>query len=205
MGYFLIYESMLDTVIYARDKWLNTGGHLFPDRAQLFMVGIEDQEYRDEKINFWDNVYGFDMSPIKKLALLEPLVDTCDPKQIMTDSCKVLDIDLYTVTKPDLDFDSKWTLNFTRTDLCHAVVAYFDVQFTRSRNPIGFSTGPASRYTHWKQTVFYINEPVQAEANQSISGRIQVERNAKNPRDIDINMWYTPQGAQTNEQTYRLR
>jgi protein arginine N-methyltransferase 1 len=22
MGYFLLYESMLDTVIYARDKWL---------------------------------------------------------------------------------------------------------------------------------------------------------------------------------------
>jgi len=26
MGYFLIYESMFDTVIYARDKWLNDKG-----------------------------------------------------------------------------------------------------------------------------------------------------------------------------------
>jgi protein arginine N-methyltransferase 1 len=26
MGYFLIYESMLDTVLYARDKWLNKDG-----------------------------------------------------------------------------------------------------------------------------------------------------------------------------------
>jgi hypothetical protein len=24
MGYFLLYESMLDTVLYARDKWLVT-------------------------------------------------------------------------------------------------------------------------------------------------------------------------------------
>ena len=26
MGYFLIYESMFDTVIFARDKWLNNNG-----------------------------------------------------------------------------------------------------------------------------------------------------------------------------------
>ncbi len=37
MGYFLLYESMLDTVIYARDKWLIPGGLLFPDKAQLFV------------------------------------------------------------------------------------------------------------------------------------------------------------------------
>lgn len=28
MGYFLIYESMLDTVLYARDKWLNPDGYV---------------------------------------------------------------------------------------------------------------------------------------------------------------------------------
>jgi protein arginine N-methyltransferase 1 len=29
MGYFLIYESMLDTVLYARDKWLNKDGYVY--------------------------------------------------------------------------------------------------------------------------------------------------------------------------------
>lgn len=28
MGYFLIYESMLDTVLYARDKWLVKDGYV---------------------------------------------------------------------------------------------------------------------------------------------------------------------------------
>lgn len=28
MGYFLIYESMLDTVLYARDKWLKKDGYV---------------------------------------------------------------------------------------------------------------------------------------------------------------------------------
>ena len=50
MGYFLLYESMLDTVLYARDKYLATGGLIFPDKATIFMAGIEDGEYKDEKI-----------------------------------------------------------------------------------------------------------------------------------------------------------
>ena len=46
MGYFLMYESMLDTVLYARNKWLAPGGLLMPDRCTLSMVAIEDAEYR---------------------------------------------------------------------------------------------------------------------------------------------------------------
>lgn len=50
MGYFLLYESMLDTVLYARDTYLVPGGLIFPDKATIFMAGIEDGEYKDEKI-----------------------------------------------------------------------------------------------------------------------------------------------------------
>ena len=39
---------------------------------------IEDAQYRAEKIDFWDNVYGFDMRVIKEIALTEPLVDVVE-------------------------------------------------------------------------------------------------------------------------------
>lgn len=51
MGYFLLYESMLDTVLLARDKYLAPGGMLFPDKATIFLAAIEDQDYKEEKIN----------------------------------------------------------------------------------------------------------------------------------------------------------
>lgn len=50
MGYFLLYESMLDTVLYARDEYLNPGGKIFPDKATIYMAAIEDGEYKDDKI-----------------------------------------------------------------------------------------------------------------------------------------------------------
>jgi protein arginine N-methyltransferase 1 len=42
MGYFLLYESMLDTVLWARDKYLVEGGKMLPDRAKIFVAAIED-------------------------------------------------------------------------------------------------------------------------------------------------------------------
>jgi len=33
MGYFLLYESMFDSVLYAKEKWLNKNGYLFPNKA----------------------------------------------------------------------------------------------------------------------------------------------------------------------------
>ena len=86
MGYFLLYESMLNTVLYARDKWLNEGGVIMPDKARMFICGIEDGEYMAEKINFWDNVYGFRMSCLKEEAMKEPLVDVVQLSCVVTDS-----------------------------------------------------------------------------------------------------------------------
>lgn len=89
MGYFLLYESMLDSVLFARDKYLAPNGLMFPDEATLFLAGIEDQDYKEEKIGFWDDVYGFDYSCIKEIALKEPLVDTVDLKAVVTNPCKI--------------------------------------------------------------------------------------------------------------------
>lgn len=77
---------------------------MFPDRATMFIASIEDEEYKNDKIHFWDSVYGFNMSNIKKWALIEPLVDPVDRKAINSDSCPILDIDIRTVKKEDLDF-----------------------------------------------------------------------------------------------------
>ena len=46
MGYALLYESMLDTVLFARDRWLAPGGVLLPDKASLWVTAIEDAEYK---------------------------------------------------------------------------------------------------------------------------------------------------------------
>merc|ERR1719384_2543433 len=99
MGYFLLYESMLNTVLFARDKWLRPNGIIMPDKARMFIIAIEDGDYMAEKINFWDNVYGFKMSCLKEEAMKEPLVDVVQSNSVCTDSQIIFTIDLYKVSK----------------------------------------------------------------------------------------------------------
>ncbi|CAN0297723.1 unnamed protein product [Hapterophycus canaliculatus] len=131
MGYFLLYESMLDTVIYARDRWLKEGGLMLPDKATLLVGAIEDEQYRKEKIDFWDEVYGFDMSVIKEIALTEPLVDVVEGKAVVTDCQSILSLDLANCKKEELQFKSEFLLTARRNDFIHAIVAYFDCQFSQ--------------------------------------------------------------------------
>jgi len=158
MGYCLLYESMLNTVLVARDKWLKKDGIILPDKTTLNLVAIEDAEYKEDKINFWDSVEGFDMSCIKKVALQEPLVDIVDGKQVMTSAARLTAIDINHVKLEELEFKVPFRLVATRDDFCHAFVAYFDIEFSRCHKKIYFSTAPGSQYTHWKQTVFYLHE-----------------------------------------------
>merc|ERR1712121_490038 len=126
MGYCLFYESMLNTVLYARDKWLAESGMIFPDKASLHVCAIEDRQYKDEKINWWDQVYGFDMSCIRKVAIQEPLVDVVDPKQVITNSCMIKEVDMYTVKIEDLDSSAPFHLQCRRDDYIQALVTYFN-------------------------------------------------------------------------------
>ncbi|GAA48620.1 protein arginine N-methyltransferase 1 [Clonorchis sinensis] len=213
MGYCLFYESMLNTVIFARDKWLAPGGLIMPDRATLYVCAIEDRQYKDEKINWWDSVYGFDMSCIRKVALTEPLVDVVDPNQVVTNCCLVKEVDMYTITVEDLTFTAPFTLTCKRNDYIQALVTFFNIDFTACHKPTGFSTGPDERrYTHWKQTVFYLDngedECLTVKKGEQINGTMSIRPNARNNRDLDISVKIVFEGELScvdSTYTYRMR
>lgn len=50
MGYFLLYESMFDSVLFARDKWLREGGILMPDKAKMYIAALDDEAYYKKKL-----------------------------------------------------------------------------------------------------------------------------------------------------------
>ncbi|CAL9227328.1 unnamed protein product [Arabidopsis halleri] len=208
MGYFLLFENMLDSVLYARDKWLVDGGVVLPDKASLHLTAIEDSEYKEEKIEFWNSVYGFDMSCIKKKAMMEPLVDTVDQNQIVTDSRLLKTMDISKMSSGDASFTAPFKLVAQRNDYIHALVAYFDVSFTMCHKLLGFSTGPKSRATHWKQTVLYLEDVLTICEGETITGTMSVSPNKKNPRDIDIKLSYSLNGQHckiSRTQHYKMR
>jgi predicted RNA methylase len=208
MGYCLLYESMLDTVLYARDKWLVPNGIIFPDKAVMYVCALEDAQVKNERIDFWDNVYGFDMTAIKDVAIREPVVDVVDSRAIVTDAVPILKLDILTCTTDDLAFTSPFALEAQRNDYIHGLVVYFECAFTQVHKPIGFTTAPFAKYTHWKQTVFYFHDPITVCKNEVLSGEISCKPNLRNKRDLDIGVSIVFQGEHSTldeHLEYRLR
>ena len=50
MGYFLLRESMLDSVLVARDRFLKPGGALYPSHARLYLALMRSQ-HAQQRVN----------------------------------------------------------------------------------------------------------------------------------------------------------
>ena len=89
MGYFLLYESMLDTVLWARDHYLEVDGCMLPDFCRLYIAGVCDAEMYQQRCAFWDDVYGFRMSCMKSAVISEVEVAVVDSTKVITEPCLI--------------------------------------------------------------------------------------------------------------------
>ena len=204
MGYCLLYESMLPSVLYARDRFMKSTGTMFPNSAKLFIAGIEDSEYREKKIGFWDNVYGFSFEPIKKWALLEPLVENCPSERIITSEFQIIELNLNTCKIEDLSIKSKFTLLPNEMETMHALVCWFDVEFKGPDSTLLLSTSPFKKSTHWSQTIFYLETPVKLSPDYPVEGNFEMCPNLKNPRDQDFVISFK-NNNEIYKQLYKMR
>ncbi|KAI9987839.1 hypothetical protein PInf_023948 [Phytophthora infestans] len=195
MGYCLLYESMLDTVLFARDKWLAEGGHLFPDKCSMFIQGMEDSTKR---FDFWNDVYGFNMKPIQsKISIRDAFVEDVGPDDIISSRELLQKIDIDLVKYDELDFHSTFTLSITRDATMHGFVSSFDIGFERDcPRPEYFTTGAEGTPTHWHQVFFHVPHPFSVKQGDVVEGKWWVRRNAENPRFLDVEIQWkeTPKG-----------
>ncbi|XP_051918487.1 protein arginine N-methyltransferase 3 [Hippocampus zosterae] len=185
MGYFLLFESMLDSVLVARDLYLEDGGSVYPDRCNISLAAVGDKQKHQECIAFWDDVYGFDMSCMKKAVVPEAVVQVLNADTLISDTTVIQTIDCNKVHLSELEFASDFCLKMTKTTDCTAIVGYFDVFFDKGcLNKVMFSTGPQATTTHWKQTVFQLKRPFPVQAGEELQGKITLRKNKKDPRSL---------------------
>ncbi|KAF3859220.1 hypothetical protein F7725_021619 [Dissostichus mawsoni] len=197
MGYCLFYESHMTDVVLTSGFKLDTrsystcqkpGGLMFPDRATLYVVAIEDRQYKDFKIHWWENVYGFDMSCIRNVAIKEPLVDMVDSKQVVTNACLLKEVDIYTVKPRTCPSPQPSVCRSTATITSTPLVTYFNIEFTKCHRRPASPQLPDAATTHWKQTVFYLEDYLTVKKGEEIFGSIAVRPNEKNVRDLEFTL-----------------
>lgn len=188
MGYFLVYESMLESVLFARDRWLLPGGLLFPSKAEIYIAAWSSDDLHEQTHSFWQNVYGFDFTAYRGMALKsassEALVESVDVSEIVSKSQCVLEIDLSNCEKIQVhQWDHAFSFEMYTGKPLTGMCGWFDVTFPGGAR---LSTGPSEDETHWAQTCFVFDEVVQVEQGDVVCGIVKGKRNSIHLRSVDV-------------------
>lgn len=187
MGYFLLFEGMLDSVIFARNNCLKPGGVMLPNRCNISIVGSGDVETHNKFIGFWSDVYGFKMNCMKSEVIREASVEVADPAHVITTSNVICEIDMYKCDVDSVNFSSQFNLQVLKDGFLTFLVGYFDT-FFELPDSVSFSTGPLSPPTHWKQTIFYLKDPIPVKKGDNISGKLTCNRNVSDIRGLIVHI-----------------
>ncbi len=66
--YFLLRESMLDSVLKARDKWMKPGGSMYPSHARMLLAPMRGNTGRKKQDDLQDSVEGWQVRGEGRIA-----------------------------------------------------------------------------------------------------------------------------------------
>ncbi|KAK1392552.1 Protein arginine N-methyltransferase PRMT10 [Heracleum sosnowskyi] len=217
MGYFLLRESMFDSVICARDRWLKPTGVMYPSHARMWLApirsGLGDHKMSDYEgsMDDWQyfvkntkNHYGVDMSILtkpfseeqKKYYLQTSLWNNLHPNQVIGTPAVVKEIDCLTVTVEEIlvvTANVSSSIIKEETRLC-GFSGWFDVHFRGSKeNPaeeeIELTTEPSEENgTHWGQQVFLIHPPTHVCSGDDLNINFAMSRSKENHRLMEVDL-----------------
>lgn len=202
MGYALLHESMLNSVIYARDKWLKKpGGLILPATAELYIAPISDAVVED-RLHFWYTVkdqYGVDMSPMSDFARRcimnsDITVNSVGVEDVLSHPARFAELDLHAVTVEELRaVRGQFRCECFGSAAVNALCVWFTVTFPCPEKPqaLVLSTSPFKPETHWKQAVLYLDAPVDVVQDTVVAGEVRMYPSEESARHICIHVDYT--------------
>ncbi|RFU76119.1 s-adenosylmethionine-dependent methyltransferase superfamily domain-containing [Trichoderma arundinaceum] len=223
MGYCLLYEAMLPSVLYARDRYLKPDGLLIPSSATLWIAPVQDTDYMSEHISYWRDVYGFDMKAMQEGIFDEIRVEALPKSSLCGEPYPFKTLDLHTIKPQDLSFTASYESRLLRPqDGLDGFLIWFDNFFATSRDEpmpepdmtpdvwakakqgnVAFTTGPSGIVTHWKQGLLLVppeNPPSTSVTPEVISGQITFAALEENARALRVDVTCSARGQSAGGQ-----
>lgn len=179
MGYCLLYEAMLDSVLHARDRFLKRNadgsfaGIMAPSHCSIHIAPLADPDWMADNVSFWRGVYGFDMQTMLDGSFEDVVIRHPTNKDVVCADepsrkpVKVLD--LYQVSVADLEFTAPFEVKLDKDiDALDGFCTWFDCLFspsapaasvadaqvfeklTKQSGAVVLSTSPYTKRTHWQ-------------------------------------------------------
>ncbi|KAM5151871.1 LOW QUALITY PROTEIN: protein arginine N-methyltransferase 2 [Mantella aurantiaca] len=125
-----------------------------------------------------------------------------NPDDCLSEPSVLLNLNMKTLKIEDLEkMSGPFTFHVTRDGLFHGFTTWFSVQFHNIENQehVELNTGPFNPLTHWKHTLFMLDEPIQIHKGDRIEGSAVFNRNPcwRRHLSVTLNWSVTEESATT--------
>jgi protein arginine N-methyltransferase 1 len=233
MGYILLRESMLDSVIRARNRWMKPEGSMFPSHATMFWSAISHEDDREGKhqeymgsMREWQRFsedmkrnYDIDCSAIAKsfekeqvdYYIYSALWTELQVEHVIGQPVIIKRLDLNTCTLEDAEgvATTPFDISIPFPIRISGFAGWFTVDFNGSAGMpvtrrVTLSTGPEAGYTHWGQQVFYLKDPVDCTADTRLHGHVTMVRQEKNKRLYNLQLNFAVDDREPTNGIYEI-
>ena len=144
MGFYLLHESMLESVIIARDLFLADNGIMVPSAASIILAPVTMSGIFEDRYDFYDNICGFDLSSVKAFLhqqlTKKPLIIQLGADNIASTPQEVHRFNLQTVRVDQVCRVSRCvTFHMPKDTYVHGFALWFHAYFTphiMSKDPV---------------------------------------------------------------------
>ncbi|CAL1688610.1 unnamed protein product [Lasius platythorax] len=193
MGFYLVHEGILDSVLFARDNFLREDGLLFPSEAKLYASPCELSSMYKFRINACEVPLPMYLSmrcigkEYKKIQSMEPEVLLLNQDHLLASGILLawLDLNYISVEEVNLLGGEKYVSICEKDGNYQGICIWFAVKFPDGSE---LSTAPRDEATHWKQTVIVLPEDKEATKYLPIAFNVELKRDASNSKRYNIEL-----------------
>jgi protein arginine N-methyltransferase 1 len=217
MGYMLLKESFLDSVIFARDKWLKPDGCMFPSRGSIHVAATSRVEERASRMkelqtelagwksfsSLMKSSYNLDFAALggifekeqRDFYVSSSVMSHLTPECVVGEPLEVKTLDFKTCTLQEVQgIDrTKYEITVPKATTVTGFAGWFVTHFEGSKenpapHPVTLSTAPEAGHTHWGQQAFYLENALDCKEGAKLHGSLAMPRQAGNKRMYEMHL-----------------
>lgn len=173
IGHIAFEEGMVESLFDAKERFLIPEGVIIPERVELKVALVEEDEVYPECIECWEPIEEIDYSPMREEAVKARYLTALNEGNLLSEPQVFFTVDFCEGEMPNLR--GSYSFMACRSGKVNGLALWFDALLAPG---VSLSSGPCTR-THWKQCFAPVETPVTVCAGDNILVDIEMKLRTK--------------------------
>lgn len=180
IGHLAFEEGMVESLFDARDRFLIPGGRTIPERVDLKVALVEENEIYPKCIDCWKPIKGVDYSFMREDSLRAFYITSLNDRSLLSEPATFFTVDFIKGEKPATQEKKSKQFSLLRSGEVNGICFWFDALLA---DGVRLSSGPWSR-THWKQCFAPLSKPIPVTTDDRVSVNISMKLRMEKDNDV---------------------